>query len=175
MFVDATPNMAAFNTKFFPQHIILLSVGGNIMPMGYWTVISKEPFRFLICMQLGNYSLELVRRYREAALHFFPWKDREWVVKAGHISGRDGQKSERLGFSWQPAEKLSHTHLIKGFDSAYETVVYRELEGLSGEFALFVLDVVAAHGTVRPMQRSPIFFLSLKDFATLGEKWKAPR
>ena len=45
--------------------------------------------------------------------------------------------------------------------------------GLSGEFALFVLDVVATHGTMRPMQRAPIFFLSLKDFATLGEKWKA--
>jgi flavin reductase (DIM6/NTAB) family NADH-FMN oxidoreductase RutF len=175
MLVDVTPNTAAFNARFFPQHITLLSVGDNIMPMGYWTVISKEPFRFLICMQLGNYSLELVRRYREVALHFFPWKNRDWVVKAGYISGRDGKKSERLGFSWQPADKLAHTQLVKGFDSAYETVVHQELKGLSREFALFVLDVVATHGMVRPAQRDPIFFLSLKDFATVGEKWKAPR
>jgi len=72
MLVDATPNTAPFNTKFFPQHVLLLSTGENMMPMGYWTVISKEPFRFLICMQLGNYSLGLLREYKEAALHFSP-------------------------------------------------------------------------------------------------------
>ena len=175
MFVDATPNTASFDTRFFPQHILLLSVGENLMPMGYWTVISKEPFRFLICMQLGNYSLELLRKYKEVALHFFPWKDRDRVVKAGHISGRDGSKAERLGFDLLPAEKLQHTKLVQGFDSAYETLVFQELTGLSGEFALFVLDVVARHGTMLPIKREPIFFLSLKDFGTIGEKWKAPR
>ena len=124
MFVDATPNTAPFDTKFFPQHILLFSVGENMMPMGYWTVISKDPFRFLVCMQLGNYSLDLLRKHQEAALHFFPWKDREQVAKSGHISGRDGPKSERLGFKLLPAEKLQHTKLVEGFDSAYETVVY---------------------------------------------------
>lgn len=72
MLVDATPNTAPFNTKFFPQHVTLLSTGHNLTPMGYWTVISKDPFRFLICMQLGNYSLGLIRENRETALHFFP-------------------------------------------------------------------------------------------------------
>jgi flavin reductase (DIM6/NTAB) family NADH-FMN oxidoreductase RutF len=166
---------APFNTKFFPQHITLLSTGNNFMPMGYWTVISKEPFRFLICMQLGNYSLEIIRKYQEAALHFFPWKDRERIVKAGYISGRDGSKAERLGFNLVPAEKIQNTKLVEGFDSAYELVVNQELKGLSGEFAVFVLDVVATHGKISPMRREPIFFLSLKDFATIGEKWKMPR
>jgi flavin reductase (DIM6/NTAB) family NADH-FMN oxidoreductase RutF len=175
MLVDVTPNTAPFNTKFFPQHITLLSTGDNMMPMGYWTVISKEPFRFLICMQLGNYSLGLLRKNKEAALHFFPWADRARVVKAGHISGRDGSKAERIGFNLRPAEKLSTTKLVEGFDSAYETVVYKELVGLSAEFAIFVLDVVVTHGVIKPVKREPITFLSLKDFATLGEKWKAPR
>jgi flavin reductase (DIM6/NTAB) family NADH-FMN oxidoreductase RutF len=175
MLVDATPNTAPFNARFFPQHITLVSVGENMLPMGYWTVISKNPFRFLICMQLGNYTLQLIREYKEAALHFFPWQERERVVKAGHISGRDGSKAERLGFNLLPAEKLGHTKLVEGYDNAYETVVYQELKGLSGEFAIFILDVVATHGRVRPLRREPIFFLSLKDFATVGEKWKAPR
>lgn len=145
------------------------------MPMGYWTVISKDPFRFLICMQLGNYSLELIRKYKEAALHFFPWKDRERIVKAGYISGRDGNKAERLGFNLVPADKIKNTKLVEGFDSAYELLVNQELKGLSGEFAIFVLDVVATHGKITPLRREPIFFLSLKDFATVGEKWKIPR
>jgi flavin reductase (DIM6/NTAB) family NADH-FMN oxidoreductase RutF len=143
--------------------------------MGYWTVISKDPFRFLICMQLGNYSLGLIRKHREAALHFFPWKDRDRVVKAGHISGRDGSKADRLGFNLVPADKLLHTKLVEGFDSAFEAVVYQELEGLSGEFAIFILDVIATHGRISPFRRQPIFFLSLKEFATMGERWKAPR
>jgi flavin reductase (DIM6/NTAB) family NADH-FMN oxidoreductase RutF len=166
---------ASFNTKFFPQHIALLSTGDNFMPMGYWTVISKEPFRFLICMQLGNYSLQLIRKYQEAALHFFPWKDRERIVKAGYISGRDGSKAERLGYNLVPADQIQNTKLVEGFDSAYELVVNQELKGLSSEFAIFVLDVVATHGKITPMRREPIFFMSLKDFATIGEKWKMPR
>jgi hypothetical protein len=175
MFVDATPGTVPFNTEFFPQHVTLLSVGENFHPVGYWTVIPKDPFRFLICMQLGNYSLGLIRKYQETALHFFPWVDRERVVKAGHISGRDGRNADRLGFNLVPAEKLQHTKLVEGFDSAYETVVYQEFEGLSGEFVLFILDVIATHGSVSPFRRQPIFFMSLKEFATTGEKWKAPR
>jgi flavin reductase (DIM6/NTAB) family NADH-FMN oxidoreductase RutF len=150
----------------------LLTVGENMMPMGYWTVISKEPFRFLICMQMGNYTLDLLREYREAALHFMPWSDRERVIKAGHLSGRDGPKAPKLGYNLIPAEKLHNTKLVEGADISYETVVLQELEGVSHEFALFVLDVIAARCQVGPMRRNPILFLSQKDFATLGEKYK---
>ncbi|MBT3187806.1 MAG: hypothetical protein HN736_01255 [Anaerolineae bacterium] len=98
MFLNATSNTAPFNTKFFHQQILLLSVGENMIQMGYWTVISKEPFRFLVCMQLGNYSLGLIRKYQEAVLHFFPWKDREWIFKAGNISGRDDSPQAGANF-----------------------------------------------------------------------------
>ena len=57
---------ARFDTRFFPQHIALLTVAENLMPMGYWTVISKDPFQFLICMQVGNLSLTLLKKYKEA-------------------------------------------------------------------------------------------------------------
>jgi len=163
---------APFDANFFPQHVLLLAVGENMMPMGYWTVISKEPFRFLICMQLGNYTLELLREHREAAIHFMPWGDRERVAKAGHVSGRDGPKAPRLGYELIPAQKLRHTKLVEGADIIYETVVLQELEGLSHEFALFVLDVVATKGNVTPLRRDPIFYLSQKNFATLGDKYK---
>jgi flavin reductase (DIM6/NTAB) family NADH-FMN oxidoreductase RutF len=170
--LTTSSDTAAFNARFFPQQVLLLTVGENMMPMGYWTVISKEPFRFLICMQLGNYTLELIREYGEAAIHFMPWSERERVAKAGHISGRDGPKAPRAGFNLIPAEKLQHTKLVEGADIVYETVVLQELEGLSHEFALFVLDVVAAKGNVNPMRRNPILYLSQKDFATLGEKYR---
>ena len=166
---------APFDTRFFPQHILLLTVQENMMPMGYWTVISKDPFRFLICMQLGNHSLGLLRKYREAALHFMPWSDRERVVQAGYISASDENKVERLGFTLKPAVKLEHTRLVEGADSVYETVIHSELEGLSTEFALFVMNVVHTHGGKLPAQRKPIFYYSLKDFGTAGESWKYRR
>jgi flavin reductase (DIM6/NTAB) family NADH-FMN oxidoreductase RutF len=172
MFIEPHQPSAPFDANFFPQHVLLLSVGENMMPMGYWTVISKEPFRFLICMQLGNYTLELLRKQGEAALHFVPWSDRERVIKAGHLSGRDGPKAPHLGYNLIPAEKLQHTKLIEGAEVIYETVVLQELEGLSREFAIFVLDVVAVHGKTSPLRRDPILYLSQKDFATLGEKYK---
>lgn len=163
---------APFQTGFFPQHLMLVSVGENFLPMGYWTVISKNPFRFLICMGVGNHSLMLLKKYKEAALHFMPWSERKRVARAGHISGRDTNKAEALGYTLQPAKKLKNTRLIAGADLVFETVVLRELLGLSTEFSPFVLDVVAVHGEVKPQARQPILFLSDEDFATLGERWE---
>ena len=163
---------APFNARFFPQHVLLLTTGDNLMPMGYWTVISKDPFRFLICMGVGNHSLGLLRSTGEAALHFMPWSARERVVRAGYLSGREVNKAEKLGFELLPAEKLQHTRLVAGADVVYETVVHSELPDLSREFVPFVLNVVAAQGKVRPQKRQPILYLSLEDFATLGETWQ---
>lgn len=163
---------APFHTGFFPQHVMLVSVGENFLPIGYWTVISKNPFRFLVCMGVGNHSLLLLKKYREAALHFMPWSERERVARAGHLSGRDVNKAEALGYTLKPATRLKHTRLIEGADLIFETVVFRELMGLSTEFLPFVLDVVAVHGTCKPQERQPILFLSDEDFATLGERWE---
>lgn len=175
MFINPAQPSAPFDAKFFPQQVLLLSVGENMMPMGYWTVISKEPFRFLICMQLGNYSLDLLREVGEAALHFMPWSDRERVVRAGYLSGRDVNKADELGFSLRKAEKLQHTKLIEGADSIFETVVHREMMNLSREFVPFIMDVVAVHGDVGPFERQPIIFLSEDRFGTLGEQWEYKR
>jgi flavin reductase (DIM6/NTAB) family NADH-FMN oxidoreductase RutF len=158
-----------FAAKFFPLHLALLTVGDNMMPMGYWTVVSKDPFRFLISMGVGNHSLTLLKEYQEAALHFMPWSERERVVRSGWLSGRDMNKAERLGFRLLPADELEHTSLVDGADTIFELKVFKELSELSREFVPFVLDVVAIHGS---RHRDPILFLSRKDFATLGERWK---
>ena len=163
---------APFNSRYYPLHLALLSVGENIMPMGNWTIISKDPFRFLILMGVGNHSLTLIKKYKEAALHFMPWKERTRVVKAGHISGRNRNKAEELGFTLSQAEKLRHTKIVIGADSIYEMTVRLELFNLSREFIPFVMDVVATHGSTKPTEHEPILYLSLDDFATLGERWE---
>ena len=171
--VNTSVQTAPFTAKFFPQQILLLSCGENFMPMGYWTVISKEPFRFLICMQVGNHSLKLIREIKEAALHFMPWEEREWIIEAGHLSGENDNKAEKLNRSLKPAEKLKTTKLLGKADTIFECVVAEELENLSGTFALFVLDVVHVHGNKPPKKRKPIFYQTVKDYATVGETWKS--
>ncbi len=165
------PN-APFQANYFPLHLALLTIGENMLPIGNWTVISKEPFRFLIAMGVGNHSLTLLKKYKEAALHFMPWQERARVVRAGHLSGRNVNKAELLGFKLYPAEKLIHTRLVEGADSIFELTLHLELMGnLSREFALFVMNVVKVHAVLSPGQRQPILYLSQEDFATLGERW----
>jgi len=166
---------APYTTQYFPQHIGLLTVGKNIMPIGHWTVISKDPFRLLLAMEMGNHSYTLLQKYREAAFHFMPWYERYKVARAGFISGRDFNKGKELGFELLPAEKLQHTKLVAGADGIFEMLVFKELDGLSREFAIYVFDIIATHGKFRPEDRQPIMYLSLKDCATLRQTWKYPR
>ena len=165
------PNVP-YSTGCFPLHLALLSCGENFHPLGYWTVASKEPFRFLISIGLGNHTLKLLREHKEAALHFFPWSAREWVVRAGYISGRDMNKAQRLNVNLLAAEKLKATKLVSGYDNAYECLVLTELKGVSVDHAQFVLEVVAAHENVPAEKRDPILFFSQQNFTNLrGEQW----
>lgn len=166
------PQTAAFSSVFFPQQVALITVGDNLLPMGYWTVVSKEPFRVLLLMGVGNHSLGLLKKHKEAAMHFMPWSERERVVRAGYLSGRNVNKAETLGFTLLPAEKLKTTRLVAGAEGILELVVNRELLNISREFAPFIMDVVAVHGDISPDQRHPILYLSQESFATLGERWE---
>jgi len=164
-----------YNTQYFPLHLAFLTVGENMMPIAHWMVISKEPFRFLIAIQLGNHSLTLLCKFQEAAIHFMPWSDRERVVRAGYMSGGFTNKAERLGYSLVPAEKLQATRLVEGADAIFETVVFQELKGISHEFAPFVLDVVAFHGEVDAAERQPILFAKEYHFTTTEGQWRFRR
>ena len=123
-------------------------------------------------MQVGNHSLTLVRKYQEAAIHFMPWSDRKRVVRAGYLSGDFTNKAERFEFNLLPADKLQHTKLVEGADIIFETVVLKELQGISHEFTPFLLDVVAVHGHVEAPERQPILFMKEYEFATIGDSWR---
>lgn len=175
MVTKPTTDPVPYNTQYFPLHLAFLTVGENMMPIAHWMVISKEPFRFLIAMQLGNHSLTLLRKYQEAAIHFMPWRDRDRVVRAGYMSGDFTNKAERLGFTLTSADKLQHTKLVEGADIIFETTVLQEIPGISHEFAPFVLNVVAVHGQVDAAERDPILFMKEYEFATTGEEWRFRR
>jgi flavin reductase (DIM6/NTAB) family NADH-FMN oxidoreductase RutF len=161
-----------YYSGFYPMHLALLTVASNLMPMAWWTPISKEPFRFLVAMDRKNHTLSLLREHREAVLNFLPWTERERVVRAGYLTGRKVRKAERLGFHLTPAKQLKHTGVVAGIYAAFELVVISELQEPAGDHVPFVCDVVHVHRRRRPALGEPILFLGYRDFATLGERWR---
>ncbi|HSF34233.1 MAG TPA: flavin reductase family protein [Candidatus Tectomicrobia bacterium] len=161
-----------YYSGFYPMHLALLTVANNLMPMAWWTPVSKEPFRVLIAMDRKNHTLTLLRQYREAVLNFLPWSARDCVVRAGYLSGRNVRKAERLGFHVTPAHQLKHTGVVEGGYAAFELVVVAELQEPAGDHVPFVCDVVHVHRKRRPAVGEPILFLGYRDFATLGERWR---
>ena len=126
-------------------------------------------------MQLDNHSLTLLRKYQEAALHYMPWSDPERVVRAGHLSGSFTNKAERLGYKLLPADKLQYTKLVESADIIFETVVLKNLQEISREFAPFLLDVAAVHEQVEAPEKQANLFMKECEFATIGESWSIRR
>lgn len=161
---------AAYYSGFYPMHLGLMAVAENFFPIAWCTPVSKEPFRFIAAVDRRNYSLELLRRDGEAVLHYFPFAERERVVRAGYVSGRRGNKAKRLGFDLGPAHVVTRACLIAGATCAFELRVQRELEGDEGDHVLFLFDCVHVHRGSRPAQGEPLLFLGYRDFSTLGER-----
>lgn len=160
------------STGYFPLQLAVISCGENFHPVGYWTVISKEPLRFLISIGNGNHTLGLIRKIGEVGLHFFGWEHREWIVRSGYISGRDIKKAERFNLQLLPADKMETTRLVPGYENAFECKVLTELKGISADHAQFVLDVLFVHENTPAEKRNPILFFSQKNFTTIGkEQW----
>lgn len=159
-----------YYSGFYPMHLGLLSVATNLFPVAWWTPVSKQPVRFLVAVDHRNFSLELVRQYGEAALHFFPYAERERIVRAGYMSGRRRSKAARLGFDLIPATRLAATRIVPSADAIFEMTVRQELVDTDGDHAPFIFDVVHVHRGKRPATGSPLLSLGYRDFATLGER-----
>lgn len=159
-----------YDSSFYPMHLALLAVRDNLMPIAWWTPISREPFRVLLAMDRRNWSLDLLRETREAALHFMPFRDWERVVRAGYASGRRTDKAARLGFDLEPAHALATTRVVAGAEAVFELAVTSELAEPAGDHVPFVCDVVHVRGKERKSEATPILFLGFRDFATLGER-----
>jgi flavin reductase (DIM6/NTAB) family NADH-FMN oxidoreductase RutF len=164
---------ASYYSGFYPMHLGLLSVRHNVMPIAWWTPISKAPFRFLLAIDRRNHSLALLRSAGEAALHFLPWERREVVVRAGYLSGRRGDKAARLGLVLRPATRLRHTRLVDGADAVFELAPLVELDAPTGDHVPFVGEVVHVHRARRPAAGRPLLFLGYRDFATVGARERA--
>ena len=170
--MTATPSTrgARYYSGFYPMHLGLLAVASNVMPIAWWTPISKEPFRFLLAIDRKNHSLELLRQHHEAVLHFLPFDQRASVIRAGYVSGRRTRKTERLGFHTRASETLRDTVVIEGADAAFELTLVSEIEQPLGDHVPFIFDVSHVHRLRRPASGRPLLFLGYRDFATLGDR-----
>ncbi len=161
-----------YYSGFYPMHLALLTVAGNLMPMAWWTPFSKAPLRFVIAVDRKNHTLSLLREHREAVLNCLPWIERERVVRTGYLTRCKTNKVERLGFHTRPAPQLKCTGVVEGAYVAFELVVVAELQEPDGDHMPFVCDGAHVHRQRRPATGEPLLFLGYRDFATLGERWR---
>jgi len=96
MFTSTTKLDASCHAQ--PRPTVLLTCMENIMPLSWHMPISKEPFRYAICVRDENYSYELLHKHKEFALNFLDYSYVYAYHRTGETHGqnRDKFKESRL-------------------------------------------------------------------------------
>jgi len=131
----------------------------NAMGLGWWSFTSMTPPLLVISIGKGRYTLECIRHTKDFVA-CFPGKDiakESW--SCGVLSGRDGDKLEKLGLKTIDAKKVK-SPIIDGSCVAFECVVTDEME--TGDHILFVGEIVAMHGDAeKPQHLYSVFYSKL--------------
>lgn len=157
-----------YRSFFYPMRLGLLAAGENFMPIAWWTPISQNPFQFLLAVDKKNYTFHLLKSLGEGALCFLPWQEREWVIRAGYLSGKKKNKAQHLNVPMRPARKLAHTLVPQKALAIYELHVTTLPD--AGDHGIFVGNVIHVEGSTQA-KKAPILFLGYRNFATIGETW----
>jgi flavin reductase (DIM6/NTAB) family NADH-FMN oxidoreductase RutF len=131
----------------YPEAISLVIVRDrkgkfNPIPLGWVTMVSREPPMVAISVGLTRYSLEEIRHRREFVLAFPPSTMGKEILYYGTTSGRDVDKLAETPIRTQPATQIDGV-ILSDAVANFECLVVSELT--TGDHVLFVADVVASH------------------------------
>lgn len=121
-----------------PRPTVLLTCADNIMPLSWHMPISKEPFRYAICVRDENYSYDLLHKHREFALNFLDYSYVEAHQKTGSLHGKGINKFKESGLSKKSGMSIS-SKLIKEAYMIYECSVIDILN--YGDHDVFIANV----------------------------------
>ncbi|MDD2906870.1 MAG: flavin reductase family protein, partial [Sulfurimonas sp.] len=133
----------------------LLSCADNIMPLSWHMPLSKEPFRYAICVRDENYSHDLLHINQHFALNFLDYSYMSAYDTTGAIHGKGVDKFTLAKLTRKKAEKI-RTTLIEESYMIYECKVIDILN--YGDHDVFVADVVCIHNK-NSIEVAPTLFL----------------
>lgn len=126
----------------------------NLITCSWFGVVASEPPQVAVGIRPGRFSHHLVEESGEFSV-IVPTADQLEIVKqCGSLSGRDGDKLERLGLSAAPCPPLEQAPMIEEAEIALACRVKHQLE--LGSHTLYIGEVVAVHGreeNIRPSGR----------------------
>lgn len=164
MFTTTTKLEANNHSQLRPT--ALLTCAENIMPLSWHMPISKEPFRYAICVRDENYSYELLHKHREFALNFLDYSFVESYHKTGEIHGQGIDKLAQSGLTKKIATTI-HSALIEESYMIYECSIIDILN--YGDHDIFIADVNIIFNT-KDTEVSPTLFMGRGYYETSSKK-----
>lgn len=136
----------------YPEQIVLVTTrkpegGANVMAVGWVAIASDEPLMFMLGIDDGAYTYELIRKTKEFVVAFPNEKMAKEVLFVGTRHGHTCDKIAESNLRVQKADKVK-APLIADAVANFEcrlVDIYRP-----GNCPLIIGEVMAAHENVKP-------------------------
>lgn len=143
-------NISKALKRKYPEQVVLVTTarpdgGANVMAVGWVAIASDEPLMFMLGIDDGAYTYELIKKTKEFVVAFPNEKMAREVLFAGTRHGRHGDKIAASGLKTQQAGVVK-APLIADAVANFEcklVAIYRP-----GNCPLVIGEVVAAHENV---------------------------
>lgn len=131
----------------YPEPVVLVTTRGpkgnaNVMAVGWATLASSDPWMFVLGIDPGAYTLELIRKTKQFVVAFPHEGMGKQVLHVGSHHGCGRDKLSEAGIATQRAAKV-RAPLIADAVANFECTLARIVQ--PGDCALVIGKVVAAH------------------------------
>ncbi|MFN2156491.1 MAG: flavin reductase family protein [Anaerolineae bacterium] len=114
----------------------------NVMPVGWSTIVSGSPHLYMVAINTGHYTAELIEDSGEFVVAAPGAAMAHAVYLCGAYSGRDRDKVALAKLELIPAAEIE-TPLLK--DAVYNLECRLHSQVVAGDHTLFIGEIVAAH------------------------------
>lgn len=146
----------------------------NSLTVTWHSPLSEQPPLFGIALRPRRLPYELILEAKEFAVNFLPFESSELVAALGGLSGRQGDKFQRLHLSREKGLKTS-APLIHEAYAAYECVLqehraYGDHDLLVGlVVASYIGDTLLKDDSLDIARVAPALYLSEERYATIDK------
>jgi flavin reductase (DIM6/NTAB) family NADH-FMN oxidoreductase RutF len=131
----------------YPEQVVLVTTRGlqgepNVMAVGWVTIASSDPWMFVLGIDSGAYTFELIKKTKEFVVAFPHEGMGPQVLYVGTHHGRGCNKLSEAGIPTQKASKV-RAPLIADAVSNFECRLVKIVQ--PGNCPLVVGEIVAAH------------------------------
>lgn len=96
----------------------------NIMTCGWHTYLSEQPPMYGIAVGKERFTYDLIKNSEAFAVNFVPAQFAHYIEAAGKLTGKNGDKFERIGIKWKEGETVPAPILEEAY-AAFECKIVK--------------------------------------------------